>query len=597
MKLSELKSHKENSRIYQATDLTDLKNSLSTFGQMEPIAITKDKLIISGHRRMMAMEELGWDECEVRVVEPQNEVIALIEHNRHRQKTATDILNEARYLEKELRDVVGRGRNASKNRNDKNQGQRLRMVNELAQRLGVGTTRLKQLLSISNYEPELIHKIDRGELSVSAAYEIVQTSHIRKDSPTDSNKAFKKSFSKIIKEHQPPLAEVLSSLKRTYPYSLEMTGLDEDRRNELVEHLERMRTMDSRSLMLVQKQDELEHLDVSPKEIKSAKSLLPSPDELKSFWSGDNPVSDVRLIIANGEYTCPKTRMKLTKQLWNIVRISIHSQEHLDGPGRKMSSFVGFENEQGFRLLGIISFRSDSHTLKVRDEHIGWTTSQRAKNREHIVNMNVCCPTQPFGHDRLGGKFISLMAERMIEKWEEHYQTRIVAIMTTSLHGSQSQYNGMKWWKHLGTSSGAMVLKPLRDEWMFWRNWLMENYPDVYEEVNNKTSPTQGMLNAVYRFLNIPLKEYEHSHRRGVFIYPLYSNYAEFLADDIGEDDLIGKERDWEGWWLRKSNSRIQKLEKEDRVLNEPLFHEEISPDELAMWVSVRGVDTQNPIV
>jgi len=32
-------------------------------------------------------------------------------------------------------------------------------------------------------------------------------------------------------------------------------------------------------------------------------------------------------------------------------------------------------------------------------------------------------------------------------------------------------------------------------------------------------------------------------------------------------------------------------LEKEDRVLNEPLFHEEISPDELAMWVSVRGVN------
>tara|TARA_B100000676_G_C17429834_1_gene508768 strand:- start:1 stop:540 length:540 start_codon:yes stop_codon:yes gene_type:complete len=178
----------------------------------------------------------------------------------------------------------------------------------------------------------------------------------------------------------------------------------------------------------------------------------------------------------------------------------------------------------------------------------------------------------------------------MIEEWERHYDTRVVAIMTTSLHGSQSQYNGMKWWKHLGTSSGAMVLKPLRDEWMFWRNWIMENHPDTYEEVNNKTSPTQGMLTAVYRYLDIPMKEYTHNHRRGVFIYPLYSNYAEFLTDEIKEKDLISKDRDWHEWWLNKSNSRMAKLEKEDRVLNETLFHEEISPDELDMWVSVSGV-------
>ena len=590
MKLTDLKLHSENARIYQPTDLTDLKNSLSSFGQMEPIVITNDQRIISGHRRLAAMEELGWDECEVRIVEPENEIISLIEHNRHRQKTAGDILNEARYLEKELREVVGRGRNAAKGRSGKNQGVRLKMVTELAQRLGVGTTRLKQLLSISNYEPNLVDQIDRGEISVSAAYEIVKTKHIQTGRPSDSASIFQSSFSKLIKEHKPKFQDVTSILKRTYPYSLEMTGVDEDRRMELIEHLERMRTMDSRSLMLVQKQDELEHLDVSGKDLKSAKSLLPAPDELDTFWVSDNPLSEIRVIVANGSHSCPKTRLRFTKHLWNTIRVSIHSQEHLDGPGRKMSTFVGFENEKGFRLLGIISFRSDSHSLKVRDDYIGWTTSQRAKNREHLVNMNVCCPTQPFGHDRLGGKFISLIAERMIEVWEKQYETKIVAIMTTSLHGSQSQYNGMRWWKHLGTSSGGMVLKPLRDEWSFWRNWLMENYRDVYEEVNNKTSPTQGMLSSVFRFLDISTKEYTHNHRRGVFVYPIYSNYIEFLTDKIGDDELDRNEPDWIDWWLKKSKARIEKLDDEDRILGEPLFHEQISPDELAMWVSVRGV-------
>ena len=588
MRLEELKSHPDNNRIYQPTDMNDLKNSLASFGQLEPIAITKDNRIISGHRRFAAMEELGWSECEVRIVEPDNEIIALIEHNRHRQKTSTDILNEARFLEKEVRNLVGRGRNASKNRDEKNKGQRLKMVMELSQRLGVGATRLKQLQSISNYEPDLITKIDKGEISVSAAYGIIKTKYLQ--NKKSSSTEFQSSFQKLIKEKTPNMNEVMDVLKTTYPYSLEMSGVSEDRRMELIEHLERMKKMDSRSLMLVQKQDELEHLDVSPKEIATAKSFLPSSEELAAFWNNNDAISNVEVIVANGKHKCKKTGVVLSKQLWNIIRVSIHSQEHLDGPGRKMSSYVGFYNENGFRLLGIVSFRSDSHSLKVRDDFIGWTTEQRAKNREHLVNMNVCCPTQPFGHDRLGGKFISLIAHRMIDEWERHYKTRVVAIMTTSLHGSHSQYSGMKWWKNLGTSSGAMLLKPLRDEWSYWRNWLMENHPRTYEEVNNKTSPTQGMLNAVYRFISVPTKEYTHSHKRGVFIFSLYENAVDFLCDRVTEKELTPITTEWGEWWMKKSKDRYEKLKVEERVSNETLFHENIDLDELQMWASVRGV-------
>ena len=112
---------------------------------------------------------------------------------------------------------------------------------------------------------------------------------------------------------------------------------------------------------------------------------------------------------------------------------------------------------------------------------------------------------------------------------------------------------------------------------------------DFWDEEVNKTFGTTGIY-VIY-------PRSHHNHRRGVFVYPLYSNYIEFLTDTIGEDVLDRNEPDWIDWWLRKSNSRLEKLEREDRVLNEPLFHEEISPDELAMWVSVRGVSTQIPIV
>ena len=126
------------------------------------------------------MTNLGWKECDVRIIEPENEIISLIEHNRHRQKTTSDILNERpRFLEREVKEYVGSGRNARK-RTGKKKGKRLRTAHELTQKLGLGTTKLKQILSISNYEPKLIDKIDRGELSVSKAYELVRTKYIQK---------------------------------------------------------------------------------------------------------------------------------------------------------------------------------------------------------------------------------------------------------------------------------------------------------------------------------------------------------------------------------------------------------------------------------
>jgi len=582
MELEKLTVHPENERIYSPTDLDELENSLSSYGQMEPIAITTSNKIISGHRRFAAMRKLGWMECEVRLIDPDNEIISLIEHNHHRQKTSSDILNEARYLEGQLRDTVGRGRNASTERTGKRKGQRLTMVMELSQRLGVGTTKLKQLMSISNYEPSLIEKIDSGEISVSSAYEMVRTKHMKSKSINSDKGQFPVQLQKILKEHQPSMDEVNKTIRETYPYCLEMTGIDEDRRSNLIEHLERLRKLDSREMMLVQKQDELEHSAISNKQLNDAKSLLPSSDELETFLDTEGSMENIEVVQANGG--------DMDIRLWNTVRVCIHSQEHSEGPGRSMSAFVGFNNENGFRLLGIFSFHSDSHSLKVRDEHIGWNNQQKTAKREHLVNMNTCCPTQPFGHNRLGGKLVSLIATKLIPIWEKKYKTKIIGITTTSLHGSQSQYKGMRWWKHLGTSSGTVLIKPLKDEWSFWRDWLRVNYPDVYEDATSHSSPKQRMLSNILRILNISQKDYFHNHRRGVFFLPLYTNYREFLTDQIKINKLDPIELNWGQWWEKKSNQRVTKLSDEDRLQTESLFHQSMSENDLGNWLSSRGV-------
>ncbi len=78
-----------------------------------------------------------------------------------------------------MKDYVGQGRNASSNRTGKKKGERLKVAMGLSQKLGVGTTKLKQLLSISNYSPETINKIDNGELSVPVAYQKVRDKYIK----------------------------------------------------------------------------------------------------------------------------------------------------------------------------------------------------------------------------------------------------------------------------------------------------------------------------------------------------------------------------------------------------------------------------------
>ena len=586
MELDKLVAHPDNNRIYSPQDLNDLEQSLESHGLLEPIAITKDNTVISGHRRLAAMKNLGWLECDVRFVEPDNPIIALIEHNRHRIKTASDILNEARYLEEELQKLVGRGRNAAKKR----QGRRIKTIDEVARRLGLGTTRLKQLQSISNYEPDLVKEIDEGKLSVGAAYEKVRQNHLlpkrklKKSASGEPTDNFDANFQKMLVTDKPALDRINRVLRRTYPYCMEMTGLDSERRGKLIDHLEGLRKLNSRQLMMRQKFDELEHRTVSKTELAKAKSLLPSHQEIEDWYKkGVSAFDDVKVIVA-GTNECPNS-------LWTTIRIHASSMEMSEGPGRGIRGLVGFNNQNGFRLLGFCSLHSDSHTLGPRDDHIGWTKSQRAAKREHLVNLNVCMSSQPFGYNRLGGKFVSLIQTELVKSWEKKYDIRIVAVLTTSLHGQGSMYDGMKqFWTPLGVTSGTMLMSPERDEWAFWREWFSVNYPDQYEDIQSRTSPKQGVLTAIYRILDIDAKDYSHSHKRGVYVLPFYHNWREFLCGEVKEDDLEPKLLDWKGWWHQSAHKRFEKLQKSKKVQTDILFTEKIDELDIENWLGATGV-------
>ena len=588
MKVSELTGHPENSKIYQDTDLTDLKNSLSIYGQLEPIVITKSKRIISGHRRFAAIKSLEWDECDIRYIETDNEIISLIEHNRHRQKTTQDILNESRILEKELRKTVGRGRSATKNRVGEEKSKRMTMASEIAQKLNVGTTQLKQIQSIARYDESLLTKVDTGELSVSKAYKQIQNKHLKdKKKHGASNKKskrdneFQPTFRELLKKHLPRYATVMDVLKETYPYSLEVTKVASSKRTELVTELELLKKLDSYERMMLLKSDELEHQNISPKEFAICRDLIATKDECDDYFSSDKSIENIDVIYPDNQHKIFNTKN------WNILRQTIHNMEFNQSPGRNLLGFVGFHSNDDFRLLGLIQIGSDAQSLGARDTHIGWSETQRSFKREHIVNMRTCVPTQPFGNNHLGGKLIAMSALKMVDEWETRYKTKVVCLITSALHGKPNQYDGMTWWKSIGYSAGEMVIKPRKDTWAFWRDWLRTHFREIYDNCSTQSSPTQALVIAVYRLMGIKVSDFKTSHNRPYYLCPLYENYIDFLN---GKDTkLISKNIDWGDWWFKKSTTRYKKLDKDNQLASEILFHERIPEDEIEMWLSAAG--------
>ena len=97
--VSELDPHPKNQELYgDTTELDDtFVDSIRQKSVLEPLVITQDKRVISGHRRLRAAQEVGVDSVPVRVSEFDSELAereALIEFNRQREKTPGQIVNE-----------------------------------------------------------------------------------------------------------------------------------------------------------------------------------------------------------------------------------------------------------------------------------------------------------------------------------------------------------------------------------------------------------------------------------------------------------------------------------------------------------------------
>ena len=195
---------------YNPVEHKELKKSIELCGLLEPLTITKDNLLVSGHRRYKVLQEIGYDVVDCRLSDYENLNIALVELNRYRKKSPSELLNEAELLKTEYSKMIKKGR--PKN-GEKREGKNWTILN-VSERLGVSATNLKKLMSLKKYEPEMLDMVDKGIISIGKAYSIIREKYILNgNGGRPRTKTFKNEMIELLEKYNPPMNDIMDVVK------------------------------------------------------------------------------------------------------------------------------------------------------------------------------------------------------------------------------------------------------------------------------------------------------------------------------------------------------------------------------------------------
>lgn len=278
--------------------------------------------------------------------------------------------------------------------------------------------------------------------------------------------------------------------------------------------------------------------------------------------------------------------------VWNILRTFTSTMLNNSNIGRNLY-FIAIDQVTG-KYLGVICCSSDFMDLTPRDRYIGWTreTKTTKKMINHTTIGSTIVPVQPLGFSFVGGKLLALLTiSNITEKaWNERYNDVLVGYTTTSLYGSFSQYQNLKYWTKRGHSAGSIKFEPSRETVKMVREWLKVNYPKRYWEWYHaknlqglplKRDHKQRSLSFAYRQLGVPKELVETNHERGIYFCPLFTNAREYLRMEISEKELNRRfDNNFKVlsdiWKERYAKKRVESLLKNDRFSFETLFYDDL---------------------
>jgi len=180
--LSKLSVHPINRQIYLNDENrhAELLESIKEQGVLEPLVVTPQDgnyVILSGARRFECAKELGFETVPCIVAVVQDQVLAIIEHNRYRQKTPIEIYNESQIfrsiLEPKAKDKQLSGLKQFQDNRSVKFDETIDVRAEVAKKLNVSTGYLSMLTQVvENKEkiPGIVQSLETGRETVYSAY-------------------------------------------------------------------------------------------------------------------------------------------------------------------------------------------------------------------------------------------------------------------------------------------------------------------------------------------------------------------------------------------------------------------------------------------
>lgn len=322
-------------------------------------------------------------------------------------------------------------------------------------------------------------------------------------------------------------------------------------------------------------------------------------------WSGN--LEDLKNVDIELEFV-DNTQQK---DIWNYYRWNISSL-HTFSP----NNFIGrticvlIKDKKTEKYLGIMSLSSDILNMCDRDQAIGWSQEQKINKKKinFISNLSTCVSIQPFGFNFNGGKLIAMLAfsKEIMDKYEEKFNNKLLAIVTTGLHGKSIQYDRLKELKQVGMTKGNSIF------------WIPEDITDKCRKyLNNISINTTGykkleVINKIISVLGLDKDEILSSNKKSIYIGFTNVDSRKYLCGDTSEikqNTFKSAKIIFEEWYNRWAIQRYNNLIKTNRIISNnsiksteraKRYHnklkEEIGEENYIMYIKEKNKKTYNKI-
>jgi hypothetical protein len=358
----------------------------------------------------------------------------------------------------------------------------------------------------------------------------------------------------------------------------------ETNKKKLIDNLNFLKSMTVEEQTFYKKWQEIQSYDGSVNKLNEVKAKIWTPTDF----------NDEKLTISEIEQCNPTlvhVGSKRDNEDWTLIRIFGHTMSFDQTPGRFLKFLVTDGNKDNPRYIGAISVSSDVIAISDRDSYLGWTSDNKIKDKKlaHSAIGSCIMSTQPIGYNFLGGKLVAAMitTSTVRDLWKKLYNQTLVGMTTTSLYGSYSMYNSLKWWHKCGSSAGKISIKPDEDIYKVWHEWVKDNHAEKYDAAMTQREGVSGpvtgaksrVLSMIFSKCGIKQSNYQHGYERGVYYSCFYENTKDYLQNKIDDDKLVMKDlfkRNTQAvceWWRPKAIERYKKLKSESNLKTNVHFY------------------------